>query len=94
MLKTITKAKLDDVVKTGWTLGDVVFHNKKRKEKIRSFHEDSSDITSLIGDHDDGGTEVSQDESIFKTGISLNVQIFGNFWNNASTQLHEIYYTV
>ncbi len=29
MFKTITKAKLDDAVKTGGTMGDVVFTTKK-----------------------------------------------------------------
>ncbi len=42
------------------------------------------DITSLMID----------DESLFKIGISLDLQILGNFWDNINTQLYEIYHTV
>ncbi len=37
---------------------------------------------------------VTRDESLFKTGISLDLQILENFWDNINTQLHEIYNTV
>jgi len=33
---------------------------------------------------------MTRDEPLFKTGISLDLQILGNFWDNVSTQLHEI----
>ncbi len=37
---------------------------------------------------------MTRDESLFKIGISLDLQILGNFWVNINTQLHEIYNTV
>ncbi len=37
---------------------------------------------------------MKRDESLFKIGISLDLQILGNFWVNINTQLHEIYNTV
>jgi len=37
---------------------------------------------------------MTRDEPLFKTGISLDLQILGNFWDNVSTQPHEIYHTV
>ncbi len=37
---------------------------------------------------------MTRDESLFKIGISLDLQILKNFWDNVSTQLHEIYHTV
>ncbi len=33
MFKTITKAKLDDAVKMGGTMGDVIFTIKKERKK-------------------------------------------------------------
>ncbi len=37
---------------------------------------------------------MTRDESLFKIGISLDLQILGKFWDNINTQLHEIYNTV
>ncbi len=36
---------------------------------------------------------MTRDKPLFKIGISLDLQILGNFWDNVSTQLHEIYHT-
>ncbi len=33
---------------------------------------------------------MTRDESLFKIRISMDLQILGNFWDNVSTQLHEI----
>ncbi len=38
MFKTITKAKLDDAVKTGGTMGDVVFTMKRCMEFTNHVH--------------------------------------------------------
>ncbi len=37
---------------------------------------------------------MTRDESLFKIGISLDLLILGNFWDNINAQLHEIYNTV
>ncbi len=34
----------------------------------------------------------NRDKSLFKMGISLDLQILGNFWDNTSIPLHEIYH--
>ncbi len=36
---------------------------------------------------------MTRDESLFKIGISVDLQILGNFWDKVSAQLHEIYHT-
>ncbi len=37
---------------------------------------------------------MTRDESLFKIGIPLDLQILGDFWDSLNTQLHEIYNTV
>jgi len=37
---------------------------------------------------------MTRDEPLLKTGISLDLQILGNVWDNALTQRHEICHTV
>lgn len=53
--------------------------------------EDSVDIQSLILIPI---TRETRDEPLFKIGISQDLHILGNIWDNASLQLHEIYHTV